>query len=450
MYHISKKIIFHFSFAMLPILIIFNANSQTKKFERRLDKPVDDFEEISQKKPESINTENKVTPYGLIQFNANTNDSTRSNTADFAANRVRFGMKVQGGIAEGRFEVQFNGNNVEGNSGLVIIRRADLTLKVLNIEHDNMNYTTSISMGGIRVGGAMSTAPDIAYIPNKYGRQDGLFIEEVIDFKNKAKISIGVGAFNHIRALKQQSVSSGNANWLTSKGASINSNWMKDSFSDSKGYLGKLDSTYYFSEGKKLNLIALYGMQNDAPSEQNATVLLTKVNDLKHGEVSLWYNDSNIFGDKGLLSDNGIAFWYEREEVGKKRNAIAIGGSQFSYDGSATYDDSQVFQLFGFSISGDTARYLTNMMQKKDRLTYATSYSLVDVNFGNPVTSTGVANPNYQTSQYSAYVGYAVNTFETGFNIAYYTSKEKVFTDSNGNLNKDNALKGYLTAFYKF
>ena len=449
MYPISKKIICRFSFALLPILIISNANGQAKKPDRHIDKP-DDSEDIPQKKSEEKKTDNIVTPYGLVQFNANTNDSTRSNTPDFAANRVRFGMKVQGGIAEGRFEVQFNGNNVDGKSNLVIIRRADLSLKVLNIEHENVNYVTTVSIGGMRVGNTMSTAPDIAYIPNKYGRQDGVYIEELIDFKKQGKISIGAGAFNHIRALRQQSVSSGNANWLGSKGASINSNWMQESFSNSKGYLGKLDSTYFFSDNKKLNLIAIYGMQNDAPREQSPTGVLTKVNDLKHGEASLWYNDSNIFGDKGLLSDNGIALWYEREEIGKTKDAIPIGGGKFNYDDSTTYDDSQVFQLFGASVSGDTAKYLTNMMQKKDRLTYAASYSFVDVNFGNPVTTTGVANPNYKTSQYAAYVGYAVNTFETGFNIAYYSSTENVFTDSNGNLNKNNALKGYLTAFYKF
>ncbi len=450
MYQFSKKSIFRLSFIILPFLINSNANSQTKKSERKSDKIIESADEIPQEKTLDTNTESKVTTYGTIKLDVNTNDSTRSNAPDFEADHVRFGMKVKGGIAEGRFEVQFKGNNVNGKSGLVTIRRADLRLKVLDNEKNNINYSTILSIGGIRVGGATNTAPDIAYTPNKYGRQDGVYLEEVINFKNKGKIKIAAGSFNNIKAVRQQSVSTSNADWDNSKSASINSNWTKESFSNSKGYLGKINSTYHFSENKKLNLIAIYGIQNDAPSAQDANGVLTKVNDLKHGEASLWYNDVNIFGNKGLLSDNGIAFWYEREEIGKNKNAIATGGGNFNYDGSATYDNSQVFQLFGASVSGDTAKYLTNMMQQKDRLTYAASYSLVDVNFGNSLTKSGDANPNYKTSQYSAYVGYAVNTFETGFNIAYYSSTENVFTDSNGKLVKNNALKGYLTATYKF
>lgn len=446
MYFIFKKIIYHILCVFIFFSIIFSAFPQNQKPQRHIDKPTEASEGI----PNQIAINNNVTAYGLLQFNANTNDSTRSNTPDFAANRMRLGVNVKGGVVEGRIELQFNGNNVKEKSDLVAIRKAELNLKVLNIQYGNINYLTSLSLGGLRVGGAMSTAPDIANIPNKFARQDGIYLEEIIEIKNTGKIGLGVGVFSHITALKQQPVSSGSANWLGSKRASINSNWMQNSFSNSRGYLTKLDTIYYFSENQKLNFIAIYGMQDDAPNEQSDTGTLIKVNDLNHGEASLWYNDVNIFGDKGLLSDNGIALWYEREDVGKKRNAIAVGGGQFHYDGSTNYDDSQMFQLLGLSVSGDTQRYLTDFLQKKDRFTYAVSYSIETVNFGNPVTETGSANPNYKTNQFSASVGYAVNTFETAFNIAYSVSDEKVFTDRFGNLNKNDALKGYLTAFYKF
>ncbi len=397
-----------------------------------------------------------MSAYGLIQFNANLIDSTRSNTPDYEANRLRFGMKVQGGIAEGRFEVQFNGNNLDGKSGLTAIRRADLSLEFMRHEFNQIQFVTKFILGGIRVGGAMSTAPDIAYIPNKYGRQDGLLVEESIQFKEGSQINVSLANFNNIRGIRQQSVSSGNANWLGSKGASLNSNWGKDSFSKSREYFAKIDATYKINKNKKLNFIAMHGFQDDAPSAQDSSGNLTTANDIKHTEASLWYNDSDIFGDKGLLSDNGVAFWYENEQIGKNKRAIVAGGGQFNYDpsnnsdGSLIYDDSQSFQLYGISVSADSLRYLTNMIQKRDRLTYSISYSLEDVQFGNNVTLKGDKNPDYKINQVAGYLGYAVKTFETGINIAYHTSNQNLFKDNNGNINKNNAIMGYLTAFYKF
>lgn len=442
---------FNLLFSLIILSMYPSVYSQDKKREKHLDKPDDLISEETLKNPKVDVTKNIVSAYGLIQFNANLLDSTRSNTPDYEANRLRFGMKVQGGIAEGRLEVQFNGNNVDGKSGLTAIRRADLSLELIRYKYNQTEFITKFIIGGIRVGGAMSTAPDISYIPNKFGRQDGFLIEESIQFKEGSQINVSLANFNNIRGIRQQSVSSGNANWLGSKGASLNSNWGKDSFSKSSGYFAKMDATYKINKTKKLNIIAMHGFQDDAPSAQDANGNLTTANDIKHTEASLWYNDSDLFGDKGLLSDNGIAIWYENEQIGKNKKAIGTGGGQFNYDdGSLIYDDSQNFQLYGISASGDTLRYLTNMIQKSDRLTYAISYSLADVQFGNKVTLKGDENPNYKINQVAGYLGYAVNTFETGFNIAYNLSDQKLFKDNNGNINKNNALMGYLTAFYKF
>lgn len=90
------------------------------------------------------------------------------------------------------------------------------------------------------------------------------------------------------------------------------------------------------------------------------------------------------------------------------------------------------------------------MLQKGDRLTYSAALAYVDTKFGNSLTATGIANPNYTISQYSAQIGYAVNTFETAFNAIYDNSDIEVYKNQNGIVNKKDALKTYLTAAYKF
>ena len=85
------------------------------------------------------------------------------------------------------------------------------------------------------------------------------------------------------------------------------------------------------------------------------------------------------------------------------------------------------------------------MIQKDDRLTYALSYASLNSTFGNVQTSV-----DYNLNQIAGSFGYAVNTFETAMNFEYDTADINAFSDSSQSLNKNNAIKTYLTAAYVF
>ena len=89
---------FNLLFSLIILSMYPSVYSQDKKREKHLDKPDDLISEETLKNPKVDVTKNIVSAYGLIQFNANLLDSTRSNTPDYEANRLRFGMS---GFVEG-------------------------------------------------------------------------------------------------------------------------------------------------------------------------------------------------------------------------------------------------------------------------------------------------------------------------------------------------------------
>ena len=58
--------------------------------------------ELAKKDPSTITT----SFYSLIQLNANTSDTQRTNVPDFNPEHVRLGTKIKGGIASGQVEVE--------------------------------------------------------------------------------------------------------------------------------------------------------------------------------------------------------------------------------------------------------------------------------------------------------------------------------------------------------
>lgn len=404
-------------------------------------------------------TENKVTFAGVLQLNANTSDSQRSSSPDFSASKVRLGVNVSGGIATGQVEVQLNGNQqstqtVAGNTtsgdagnGSVTLRRAQLNLDVLTIKGGQNTYTTTISLGGVRIGGADGTAPDVAWTTTGYSRQDGAYLKEALVFGKTANVEIGFGAFNNITAITNPTYlgtsSSGYTGWGSQPLVTKQANWMSDSFSQSIGFAGHLAGTYNFDDNQSLAAKVFYGTQGDSPTDQDSSGNLTHAKDVTHIEASLVYNHAGILGSKGVISGNGISFWYENEDIGKSKTATANSSGDFNY--TAFVDDSQVVSLYGLGVAADSSNYLTDMLQKGDRLTYAASYTMMDTKFGNKAISS-----DYNISQIAASVGYAVNTFEAAFNFEYDDSDTTVFNDSNKHLKEKNAIKTYLTAAYVF
>ncbi|APJ04026.1 hypothetical protein [Silvanigrella aquatica] len=405
-------------------------------------------------------TENKITVGGLIQLNANTSDSQRSSSPDFAAQKIRLGVNVSGGIASGQIELQFVGNQQstqttsnsitsgdQGN-GQVTIRRAQLNLDVLTLKGGQNTYTTTLSLGGIRMGGADGTAPDTAWTTNGFGRQDGAYLKETLEFGKAAKIELGAGAFNNINTftvptyLQSANNNSGFTGWKSSSSA-IQANWGNTSFSQSVGFAGHLTANVNIDDDQSVTVKALYGTQGNAPSAQKSDGTLDSARDVSHTEASLVYNHGGIFGSKGVDSGNGIAVWYENDVAGRKKSAASNNSGDFNY--TTGTDDSQNTTLIGVSVAADSANYLTGMLQKGDRLTYALAYATFNAQFGSATTS-----PNYTASQISAAIGYAVNTFEIQFNYDIDSSDTNIFADSKGVVNKKDAQKSYFTALYAF
>lgn len=410
-------------------------------------------------------TENKVTFSGVLQFNANTSDSQRSNAPDFQASKVRFGANISGGIVSGQAEIGINGNQSstltvsnqetvsDAGNGSITLRRAQLNLDVLNIKNNENSFLTTISIGGIRLGSADGTAPDAAWTTSGFGRQDGVYLKETLSLGKATTLEIGAGAFNNIIAVANPTYptsGSGSAygGWGAQNPATLEANWTGTSFSQSMGYAGHIAAGYTLDDNQTLALKALYGSQDNSPVSQTAadssgSSTLASVKNVTHMEASLSYNHANIFGSNGVLSGNGVTLWYESEDIGKTKTATRNSSGDFNYTSGT--DDSQTVTLIGLGASGDSANYLTGMLQKKDRLTYAVSYVNLNTKFGNSATSS-----DYTLDQFAASVGYAVNTFEAAFNFEYDSSDTKVFSDSKNNLTEKSAVKTYLTAAYLF
>jgi hypothetical protein len=420
-------------------------------------------------------TENKVTFAGIIQLNANTSDSQRVSTPDFTAGKVRLGVNVSGGIASGQVEVQLRGNQpatqtvasdtatttngvttqtTSGDkvNGAVTIRRAQLNLDVLTVKAGENTFTTTLSLGGIRIGNADATTPDAAWTTTGFGRQDGAYLKEALAFGKKASVEVGFGAFNNIIAYANpgyttaSSGTSGSGYTWDASSSTKQANWEGSSFSQSIGFAGHLAANVNIDDNQSVALKGFFGTQGNSPTNQDSSGGLTQARDVTHVEASLVYNHAGIFGSKGNISGNGFSVYYENENFGKTKDATKNSSGDFNYTNSAEIgDDSHTAYLLGFALAADSSNYLTNMIQKGDRLTYAAAYAMANVNY-----SSSALSQNYNNGQITASVGYAVNTFETAFNFEYKTSNINSYTDSKGVLNQKNATKTYLTAAYSF
>ncbi|WP_186645084.1 hypothetical protein [Fluviispira vulneris] len=399
-------------------------------------------------------TENAVKAYGLIQLNANLVDTTRSGTVDFSAGKVRFGILATGGIATGQFEVQFNGNQqrnlaVSGSSatsqgdGTVTIRRAQLNLDVLNVKSGSNTFLTTLSLGGVRIGGADSSAPDAAVTTNGFARQDGVYLKETITLGKAFSSEIGVGAFNNITAYSQ---APGTFSYASANN-SVQANWTNPSFNGTLGYAGNIKLVYNLDDNKSLTGQFFYGEQSNSPSSQTTDGELAKARDVSHMEGSLWYNDKAIFGSNSVIASNGVAIWFEGENAGTTYTATKNnGGYSYARQGNATsgVDDANYSNLVGIGVSGDTGNFLTGMMQKGDRLTYGLSYAFVESIYANQSNGT-----NYNLGQVAAQIGYAVNTYEIALVADYKSSSKSIFKNAKGD-SVDSATTTYITALYSF
>jgi hypothetical protein len=413
--------------------------------------------ELDKKSP----TENYVHPYGLLQGYINTTDSERSNVPDFLGAHARAGLSVRGGIASGQVEFEFIGNQSQysqaqtnavsgttyipsSTNNTVVLRQAQLNLDVFKYQDADSTYLTTVSFGGIRVGAAAAAAPDSANTTSGFSREDGVYVQEKMAFGRQLTLNAGLGAFNTMFGAAPGANYPG---WGGNPAITMQNFWLSTSLNPSLGYVANLNTTYNFDDARSLNAAVYYGFQKNAPYSTIATPIqtsgsLSEARDVNHTEASLLYNDTNVFGTQGIISGNGVAAWYEREQNSKTMlvSGSLLGGYVYN---SGIIDDAQVASLYGIGVAADTQKYLTNMLQVGDRLTGAAAYTLV--------TSTlGSAQNTYKVNQLALSAGYAVNTFEVALNFEYSNADTNAFfSDRNGNP-QNSETQSYITATYVF
>lgn len=418
------------------------------------------LEQIKKELDKKPATQNNVYAYGSLQGNVNTSDSQRNNTPDFQGGHARVGVAAKGGIASGQVEVEFLGNQnlysdtaakdpVSGKplespsqNNTVALRQAQLNLDVLALGDANSKYVTTVSVGGVRVGGAVATAPDAANGTSGFSRQDGIYVQEKMSFVNQLDLNLGLGAFN---ILFGKAPGAAYAGWGGNPQITMASPWLSTSLNPSLGYLASLNAAYRLDDARSLNAVAYYGFQKNAPYSTINAGNLSETRDVNHTEASVLYNDTNVFGSDGIISGNGVSVWYEREQNARTQLVAGDLSKGFVYT-NGFVDDAQVASLYGVGVAADSKKYLTNMLQSGDRLTGAAAYTLVTSTMG----SDSAVAQSYKVHQMAASVGYAVNTFEVAFNVEYSAADTDAFFKNGNGDKRNNETHSYVTAAYNF
>jgi len=425
------------------------------------------LDQIKKEVEKKSDSENYVHAYGLLQGYVNTSDSQRANTPDFTGAHARAGVAAAGGIASGQLEFEFLGNSslyntsptsplptdpVSGTqytpattSNTVVLRQAQLNLDVIKARNSHGDFTTTVSLGGVRVGNALAVAPDAANATSGFSRQDGLYLQEKMKFGKAYSLNVGLGAFNGINGTIPGAVYGG---WGNNPSLTLQNFWGNGALGNNLGYLVNFNGTYNLDDTRSVNAIGYYGFQKNAPYSTIGTSLQTVGNlsesrNVNHTEASVLYNDTNVFGSNGILSGNGVAVWYEREENARTMLVSGNVNSGLSYQ-NGLVDDAQVASLYGVGVGGDSEKFLTNMLQSGDRLTAAAALTSVVSSLG----SSG-ANNTYNVNQFAVSVGYAVNTFEVAANLEYSKADKNLFSNTSSNP-VNNEMRSYLTAAYVF
>ncbi len=363
--------------------------------------------------------------YGLLQFNTNLLDTQRTNVPDFSGQHVRLGTKVNSGKINAQIEAELLANNPQNNNQ-VVLRQAQINVDLLNSVYGENSYSTSLSLGAVRIGGAEFHTPDISNVPSQFSRQDGIYVQEKIGSGKQLAFAGGLGFFNTLFAVDP---GQSHAGWDVPTPLTQPSAWQGNSLNGSLAYVLTFNSTYKLDDSRSVSLALYNGHQGRAPAAGTPSLATRQVN---HFEGSLAYNDPKLFGTHGVISGNGVTFWTETEKADR---------SQIDSQ-DVPVDDSMTASIYGLSGAGDKH---FDFMKKDDSLTYAASVNLATHKYANE-------NPvlyNYEVTQIAGSVGYAMGTFEVALNAEMSTSDKKIYVDSESNTT-ESEVKSYVTAVYNF
>lgn len=399
-----------------------------------------------------IPIEERLKVYALIQGNLDAVNTQSDLGPGFEGIHARAGITSKRGIVSGKLEVEFNGNDSyvqktttdpvdnkeqrsQSTNNSVTLRQAQINLNFSHKDTEDLSWKTVFSAGGIRLGKAAYAAPDIANTPSGFGRQDGFYLEEQILVKNiDTELRLGGGIFN---TLAGSIPGSSFTFWNQNGGLTVSNPWLDGAINKDKAYLGRGQIEYHFNRQSKLQWIGYYGMQNNAPyaiDDNNGDISQTR--NVSHLETSLAWRNPEVFGRQGLVTANGLGFWYERESNGQTH--ILQDDSYIP----GLLNDATTAQLFGIGVAGDTGLFYGDIFEKSDRLTYGLSYTYVRA-----VYEDAAYAPNNSAHQVALSFGYGVYSFEAALNVEASSAQEKTFKTEDGNPTHSE-IRSYVTLLY--
>jgi len=267
------------------------------------------------------------------------------------------------------------------------------------------SFVSRMSLGGIRVGGAIAVSTDASYTPSGFGRQDGIYFLQNAAFGKDVFASFGLGVFNNLSTTTIGEVGSYQG-WGAYSGTSSNYLGILGVTSPTfqKAYVFTTNWLFNLENSRNINFIAYYGFQHNAAVNTNQNGFATTTRNAQHFETSITYADDNVFGTEGLVTGNGVGIWFE-DEYGSNQSLTTAAPDLGRFKPSL--NDGYNATLYGIGIAGDTKPYYTDLLFDADRLLYAATLAFVNGQFQDSEYS-----PNYQVVQASASVGYGYRTLE--------------------------------------
>ena len=186
-------------------------------------------------------------------------------------------------------------------------------------------FTTTLSLGGIRIGNADATTPDAVWTTTGFGRQDGAYLKEAMAFGKKASVEVGFGAFNNIVAYANPVYPStgnttGGYSWSGSA-STKQANWESTSFSQSIGFAGHLAANVNIDDEQSLALKGFFGTQGNSPTNQDSNGTLLKQETLHTWKLPLFITMLVFLVAKEIFLETVSAFTM-KTKISEKRKQL--------------------------------------------------------------------------------------------------------------------------------
>lgn len=394
--------------------------------------------------------EKKVVMGGLIQSAFIISDTERKNAPDFRTLISQFNLKVTEGIASAGIDVRFAGNNNLGDkgkdtAGSVAIRRASLSLKVL----DSSIGASTITMGRYRPGNVDTWGTDAATGVDGFSGMDGIRLTQSI-VSDPLTVNIGFGFANALSVPNSVLEVGGIAPLKGSAGYQYGDN---PSSNYTNAMIVNVNADLSLAESGTLKGKVYYGWQKDAlisntvkedvanPTDRKKDTETKQVaTNVSHFEGSLgWWNKAENL-TVGAYTQIGIQ--------GKTKDVSFDANMKPTYV-NATGNSTQVMLIGGGFNMDSTLIGLTDVLQTGGKITLGGNFGMVTQRTENADTVTKKTEEGNDFINYSGGVGYNVGGLTLEFNMVRGTSKDPVYLSGSGFKDSKSKTVAYITGIYE-